>query len=97
MGSSDLSCLRASIIYRLRINCRSMEKIFVGIPSLIRNDQTDYMMIRHILIRAHMEQHAHNTYIYITELNITLDVYMHYIHHFHDNPFIPYLIRCVSH
>ena len=64
MGSSDLSCLGASIIYRLRINCRSMEKNFVGIPSLIRNDQTDYMMIRHILIRAHMEQHAHNTYIY---------------------------------
>ena len=46
-----------------------MEKNFVGIPSLIRNDQTDYMMIRHILTRAHMEQHVHNThphiYIYI--------------------------------
>ena len=42
-----------------------MEKNFVGIPSLIRNDQTDYMMIRHILTRAHMEQHAHNTQSYI--------------------------------
>ena len=42
-----------------------MEKNFVGIPSLIKNDQTDYMMIRHILTRAHMEQHAHNTLIYI--------------------------------
>ena len=42
-----------------------MEKNFVGIPSLIKNDQTDYMMIRHILTRAHMEQHAHNTHPYI--------------------------------
>ena len=48
-----------------------MEKNFVGIPSLIKNDQTDYMMIRHILTRAHMEQHAHNTHPYIYIYNGT--------------------------
>ena len=48
-----------------------MEKNFVGIPSLIRNDQTDYMMIRHILTRAHMEQHVHNTHPHIYIYNGT--------------------------